>query len=489
MLQKIIVVDNPDKWNLRIENVPFISAREYLTDSKYRDMTNVRVYNLCKSYRYQSLGYYVSLIAQARGHKVLPDVMTIQDLKMHTVLKSSLDDIDELVQRNLKNIKSEHFELSIYFGRNVSKNYDTLAKRFFDMFTVPFLRVFFEHDGKRWAIATIKTISSSEIPVHHYPYVEEFAKEYFSQKRMMNKIQKKYKFDIAILHDPNEEAPPSCEKALKKFVKAANCLDMHAELITKNDYGRLAEFDALFIRETTNVHHHTYRFARKAEAEGLVVIDDPTSILRCTNKVYLEELLDHHSIRTPKCMILHKNNIQETLDYIGLPCVLKQPDSAFSMGVHKAKTYEEYLNHVNNLLGLSDLVIVQEFLPSSFDWRIGILGGKPLYACKYFMAKNHWQIKDNSAEKKDQDGDCETMAVAKVPDKVIASAVKTAKLIGNGLYGVDIKEIDGKVYVIEINDNPNLDHGYEDNYLKDDLYDMVMKHFHDLIEEKKSGGK
>ncbi len=45
----------------------------------------------------------------------------------------------------------------------------------------------------------------------------------------------------------------------------------------------------LFIRETTYVDHHSFRFSRRAEAEGLVVIDDPQSILRCTNKVFLAE--------------------------------------------------------------------------------------------------------------------------------------------------------------------------------------------------------
>jgi len=32
---------------------------------------------------------------------------------------------------------------------------------------------------------------------------------------------------------------------------------MHAEFITKADYGRLTEFDALFIRDTTFANHYT----------------------------------------------------------------------------------------------------------------------------------------------------------------------------------------------------------------------------------------
>ena len=47
-------------------------------------------------------------------------------------------------------------------------------------------------------------------------------------------------------------------------MKAAESLAIRPELIDRDDYGRLAEFDALFIRETTYVNHHTYRFARRA---------------------------------------------------------------------------------------------------------------------------------------------------------------------------------------------------------------------------------
>ena len=46
----------------------------------------------------------------------------------------------------------------------------------------------------------------------------------------------------------------------------------------------------------------------------------------------------------------------------------------------------------------------------------------------------------------------------------------TANLIGDGLYGVDLKQAGDKVVVIEVNDNPNIDCGVEDVYLGDDLY-------------------
>jgi len=118
-------------------------------------------------------------------------------------------------------------------------------------------------------------------------------------------------------------------------------LSLAVELIDKDDYSRLGEFDALFIRETTSVLHHTYRFARKAAAEGLVVIDDPESILKCTNKVFLAELLERNRMLIPKTVIVHRENAKHVTGMLGLPCILKKPDSSFSQGVIKVETEEE----------------------------------------------------------------------------------------------------------------------------------------------------
>ena len=40
---------------------------------------------------------------------------------------------------------------------------------------------------------------------------------------------------------------------------------------------------------------------------------------------------------------------------------------------------------------------------------------------------------------------------------------------GDGLYGVDLKDVDGRAIVIEINDNPSIDAGVEDQVLVADL--------------------
>lgn len=483
-MKHLIIVDHPKKWTLDIPGVDVISARSYLSDSAYSMMRNSKVFNLCKSYRYQSLGYYVSLLASARGHKPVPNILAIQDLKSQAIIRIVSSELDSLIQKSLKPIQGDAFTLSIYFGKNLAKRHNQLSQRLFAQFQAPLLRAEFIKKDAVWILRSLQPIASNDVPEDHKPFVSEMAGEFFN-KRTVNRSKKETRYDLAILVNPEEELPPSDEKAIRKFIKAAESLDFYVEQITKEDISRINEFDALFIRETTSVNHHTYRMARLAAAEGLVVIDDPESILTCTNKVYLAELLNKNRVPAPETVILNRDNIKQPPKILGFPLILKQPDSSFSQGVLKVDSMDEYITETNTLFEKSDLLIAQKFIPTPFDWRIGILNGSPLYACRYHMARKHWQIYERTGDGKTHEGMADTLPIENVPSQVLKNALKAAQLIGDGLYGVDLKEIEGDAYVIEVNDNPNIDSGIEDEYLRDDLYLTIMKELLRRIERKK----
>ncbi|MFZ3260722.1 MAG: RimK family protein [Thiobacillus sp.] len=482
----LIVVDNPRDWPLDIPGVSLVPARAYLTDPAYGEGRSVKIFNLCKSYRYQSLGYYVSLLAEARGHKPLPRVSTMEDLQSQNLVRLLTEDLDALVQKSLAPIKSDTFELSIYFGRNVAIRYDALSHRLFSLLQAPLLRAHFERHRDHWSLRSVRAIAASDIPPPHHDFVVEAATAYFMGRRRRTHKRPVPRFDLAILHDPDNPESPSNARALQKFEKAAEDVGLAVEFIGRADLARLPEFDALFIRDTTFVNHYTYRFSRRASAEGLVVIDDPESILKCNNKVYLAELLNHHNIPAPRTLMVHHDNVGQIVSSLGLPCVLKQPDSSFSLGVTRLDSEQELLARVDALLQKSELIVAQEWLPTEFDWRIGILDRRPLFVCKYFMATGHWQIvKREPGRAGYQEGSVEAVAVAEAPQEVVKIALKAANLIGDGLYGVDVKQVDSRCYVIEVNDNPSVDAGNEDGVLKDALYREIMGSFVRRIEARK----
>ena len=136
------------------------------------------------------------------------------------------------------------------------------------------------------------------------------------------------------------------------------------------------------------------------------------------------------------------------------------------------------------MLQKSEIILLQEYLPSEYDWRIGVLDNKALYASKYYMAKGHWQIYNHGAKSKTQQaGNHECVSLDEVPDNVMKVALAATKHIGSSLYGVDIKQLpDGRAVVIEVNDNPSIDGGVEDMVEGDMLYQKILEHFVKLIE-------
>jgi glutathione synthase/RimK-type ligase-like ATP-grasp enzyme len=452
-------------------------------------MRGVHLFNLCRSYRYQSTGYYVSLLAAARGHKPLPSAGALQDLKSQGIVRLISEELDALIQKSLKPIRSPEFVLSIYFGRNLARRYDQLSLRLFKQFQFPFLQARFAQGKKdgRWVLHSLAPLAAGSIPEDHREFSEAMAREYFQGRRLRLTRKPQSRFDLAILVNPRESEPPSDARALKQFCRAAENVGFAVELIGREDIGRLAEFDALFLRETTNVNHHTYRFARRAAAEGLVVIDDPDSILKCTNKVFLAELLDRHGVAAPRSMVIHRGNLKQVLPQLGVPCILKQPDSSFSQGVVKVSSEAEFHQAISLLLQRSELAVGQEFMPTDFDWRIGVFNRQPLYACRYYMAKQHWQILKRDEQGRKTEGEADSVPLDEVPKPVLRAALRAAGLIGDGLYGVDLKQVGGKVYVIEVNDNPSIDSGVEDAVHKEQLYRAIMQELMRRVDAKKGG--
>jgi glutathione synthase/RimK-type ligase-like ATP-grasp enzyme len=492
MTRPVIVVEKAQDWGSYYPSENVVSAVDYLKGQYNADEDRVQVINLCRSYKYLGLGYYVSLLAEARGHKVIPSVRTINDLRKRSLYGLDIDDLNAKLQKSLpsEGRDTTDFGVLVYFGETSYAVLQDLARQVFESFPCPILRLEFERQ-KVWQINAIKpaglnTLSDAQ--------EDAFASalDHFSKKLWRTpRSRKKFRYDIAMLHDPKEAWPPSDAKALRSFVKTGKDLGIEVELIERNDYARLAEYDALFIRETTALDNHTYRFALRAEKEGMVVIDDPTSILKCTNKIYLADLLKSKKIATPRTEVLYREDAKrliEVAETLGFPMVLKIPDGAFSRGVIKVENLEAMKTSAEELFQQTALLLAQEYMPTEFDWRVGVLNGQALFACQYFMSRGHWQIYNHRAKSKsDTSGDFKTLPVRDAPADVIKLALRATQLIGDNLYGVDIKVSGDRAVVIEVNDNPNIDSGIEDAYLGEDLYRRVMEEFLRRLERKRLG--
>ncbi|MFZ1922437.1 MAG: RimK family protein [Xanthobacteraceae bacterium] len=482
----VILVDQPrDLPNAETPH-KVITTSEYLARPRLFDTARPKLVNLARSYAYQSKGYYASLLAEARGHRVVPTVETMLELREQKLYEHALPELEEELNRCARRADFQpdgEFKLLVCFGLARDSRFEPFGRLLFDWFRCPALEVTVE-PGAWLSIDRIRPRTVTRLVNGEAEFFRESLHNHTKREWRDPKARSVAKYDLAVLYDPNEKTAPSSPETIKHFRRIAEKMSVDVELITKRQLAELAEFDGLFIRETTSIDNHTYRFARRAWQEGMPVIDDPISMIRCTNKVFLVELFRQNQVPIPPTIIIGEDTEpSKVIDELGLPLVVKIPDGSFSRGVHKIESMAEFKRICDELFEETDLVLAQKFLPTDFDWRVGVLAGEPLFVCQYRMARGHWQVVKYRPDGSSHEGGFRAFGLDQTPPEVMDIAVRAARPIGDGFYGVDLKQTSHGIVVMEVNDNPSLEHGIEDTVGKDEIWTRLLRWFVDRFEQ------
>ncbi len=523
----ILVVPDPGQIP-RIPHAVAVRAEDFLSASPAEALPSATVINLCPAYRYRSRGYYVSLLAEARGHRVIPSLETSEGLSDPYTLFRALQiahvptvDLKEMASRRrsvpeeitpddegggersdrepilLRRVGSDD-ELSfrpvtdaevseqfVYFGHCRDSRFRRACQAVYRVWPTPVLRVRFIHEDDDWKVVQVAPVAALKLEGRDRAQLFQALRNPALLRPPRPEPEEQHVPSVAILYDEMSLFAPSTTETMERLEKIAARMGVHARRIGMNDMARLAEYDALFVRAYTSVTSPAFQFALRAEALGMPVIDDTLSIIRCSNKVFLHELLTREGVPTPRTRVATPHTQFRELEPLGLPFVVKLPDGAFSAAVHKVTHKADYTRHSRALFRKAPLLIAQEWVPSEFDWRVTILGGKVLFTCKYFMARGHWTIRTEDRQGINY-GRVEAVHRDYAPRDVVRAALRATRAIGDGLYGVDLKDTPRGPVVIEINDNPNIDIGYEDSADGEIIYEDIIRFFAERIERSRS---
>lgn len=264
--------------------------------------------------------------------------------------------------------------------------------------------------------------------------------------------------------------------ALSNFRLSAFEAGHQLDFLFRNELDFLTRYDGVLIRALTDPRNASYVVARRAEMAGMRVLDHSASIRICCDKVNMYARLAAARVPMPETRFVAEDDVStataETLfEELGVPLVLKAPNSSFSAYVDKVATPDAFVRVARRFLRRADRLVVQQYLPSEFDWRVVTLDGEVLAVVKYVFAQDRWKL----MERGDHGEWAQVRAVphAQAAPELKRVAQDASNAIGRSLYGVDVKEIGGRYYVIEVNDNPTLAAGEEDQ-ADPDLYDRIV---------------
>ena len=460
------------------------------------------VVNLVEDTSYLSEGYYVSLVAEARGLPVWPSIHCLEGMgdtmaRNRALREAEVDvlDGDEVAARlrtmpgpppaNAPPVAEEDgasmryrapkpeelVTITLFLGRTEVAGFHRLGARVFRAWSAPILRMSLVRELGAWRLFDLRAIPLASLNNEERATLAEViariqpAGQEPDERRIPS---------LAVLYDPQDPYKASTPETIDRLERVARRRGLRIERLGLDDVHRLGDHDALFIRTLTGLDQPSYRFAMRAAALGMPVMDDPRSIVRCSNKVFLYELLKREGLAMPRTVIVARDTrFDDIVASLGLPFVLKVPDGSFSASVFKIGDPRTFSDQMAALADRSPLLVAQAFVRTGFDWRITVLDGRVLFAARYHMVAGHWQIR-SLAKGSVRYGRVEAVPRDKAPREVVKLALKATGLIGDGIYGVDLKELDDGPVVIEVNDNPNLDTGYDDAVDGDVIYEDLI---------------
>ncbi|MGE3998264.1 MAG: RimK-like ATPgrasp N-terminal domain-containing protein, partial [Variibacter sp.] len=140
----VILVDQPKDFPNADTPHKVITTSEYLARPRLFDLGRPKLVNLSRSYAYQSKGYYASLLAEARGHRVVPTVETMLELREAKLYERALPELEDELNRCARKADFQlEGELKLLFCFGIARDvrFEAFGRLLFDWFRCPALEV------------------------------------------------------------------------------------------------------------------------------------------------------------------------------------------------------------------------------------------------------------------------------------------------------------------------------------------------------------
>src|SRR5437764_5101292 len=227
----VILVDQPKDLPNADTPHKVITTSEYLARPRLFDMGRPKLVNLARSYAYQSKGYYASLLAEARSHRVVPTVDTMLELREPKLYEHALPELEDELNRCARRADFQpdgELKLLVCFGIARDPRFESFGRLLFDWFRCPALEVIVE-PGDWLSIERIRPRNITRLANGEGAFLRESLHQHTKREWRDPKARTIAKYDLAVLYDPNEKMPPSSPTTIKHLVRLAEKLSVDIE--------------------------------------------------------------------------------------------------------------------------------------------------------------------------------------------------------------------------------------------------------------------
>lgn len=214
----------------------------------------------------------------------------------------------------------------------------------------------------------------------------------------------------------------------------------------------LNDLDAVVTRIRPSMTFYGTALARQFESMGVYTINDSAAITQSRDKLFSLQLLLKNGIKIPTTGFA--NSPMETDDLIemagGAPLIVKLLEGTQGRGVVLAETKKAAESVINAFKTLGANLLVQNFIKEAAgkDLRCFVIDGKVVASIERSAAPGEFRANIHQGA---------TASVVKITPEERALAVKSAKVLGLKVAGVDIIRSNQGPLLLEVNSSPGLE--------------------------------
>lgn len=210
--------------------------------------------------------------------------------------------------------------------------------------------------------------------------------------------------------------------------------------------------DAIIPRIGASVSFYGAAVVRQFEMMGVYSVNESVAITRSRDKLRALQLLSRKGIGLPVTGFANSpDDTQDLLDFVGgAPVVIKLLEGTQGVGVVLAETQQAAESVIEAFSGLGANFMVQEFIKEAggADIRCFVIGDKVVAAMKR-------QGKEGDFRSNLHRGG--TAKLIKITPEERSTAVRSAKVMGLNVAGVDLLRSNHGPVVMEVNSSPGLE--------------------------------
>lgn len=244
------------------------------------------------------------------------------------------------------------------------------------------------------------------------------------------------------------------------------------------DGDKITGVEAIIPRIGASVSFYGTSVVRQFEIMGVYSLNESVAITRSRDKLRAVQLLARRGIGLPVTGFAnHTRDTEDLLKFVGgAPVVVKLLEGTQGVGVVLAETKKAAESVIEAFSGLKANFMVQEFIKEAggADIRCFVVGDKVVAAMKRQGREGEFRSnlhRGGSAE------------LVKITPEERSAAVRSAKVMGLNVCGVDLLRSNHGPLVMEVNSSPGLE-GIE-NATGKDVASMVIE----FIEKNAKAGK